>query len=245
MCEPGGGYAELIALPARQCYRLPDAMGLVDAASMALVYDTAWFSVRERGRYRPGETVLVLGATGGVGLATIQLAKALGARVLAGVSNPDKAGLALAAGADAIIDLARPGLRDDLRDQVLAATGGHGADIVVAPLGGDIFDAAIRTLAWCGRLVVVGFAAGRIATLKTNYLLVKNIDVCGLQIGDYRKRAPNLCADCFDELFALYVGGAIKPLPTTTMAIENFEDALRAVRDRTAYGRIVLCQDRP
>lgn len=245
MCEPGGGYAELIAVPASQCHRLPDGMSFTDAASMALVYDTAWFSIRERGRYRDGETILVLGATGGVGLATVQLGKALGARVLAGVSNPEKADLAREAGADAVIDLAAPDLRDSLRDQVFAATGGNGADIVVDPLGDDIFDAAIRALAWRGRLVVIGFAAGRIPSIRANYLLVKNIEVSGLQIGDYRKRAPDITARCFEELFALYTAGKIRPLPTTTMPLENFADALAAVRDRTARGRIVLVQDRP
>lgn len=244
MCEPGGGYAELISVPAAQCYRLPDTMPFADAACMALVYDTAWFGIRERGRYRPGETVLVLGGSGGVGLASIQLAKALGAQVLAGVSNPEKFDLARDAGADSIVDLSRPDLRDSLRAQVLDATGGHGADIVIDPLGDDIFDAAIRALAWCGRLVVIGFAAGRIPSIKANYLLVKNIDVCGLQIGDYRKRAPHLTAACFEELFSLYVAGKIKPLPTTTLPLERYEDALRAVRDRTARGRIVLLQDR-
>ena len=245
MCEPGGGYAELIAVPARQCHRLPDTMPFVDAASMALIFDTAWFSLRERGRYSPGETVLVLGATGGVGLATVRLAKALGARVLAGVSNPEKTDLARDAGADAIIDLGRADLRDSLREQVFEATGDEGADIVVDPLGDDIFDAAIRALAWRGRYVVIGFAAGRIPTLRANYLLVKNIDVCGLQIGDYRKRAPDLTARCFDELFALYEAGEIEPPPTTTLPIEEFEAALSAIRDRTARGRIVLCQDWP
>lgn len=244
MCEPGGGYAELISVPATQCHRLPDSMPFADAASMALVYDTAWFSLRERGRYQPGETVLALGGSGGVGLACIQLAKALGARALAGVSNPEKFDLARDAGADAIIDLSRPDRRDSLRAQVHDATDGHGADIVVDPLGGEIFDAAIRALAWCGRLIVIGFAAGGIPTLKTNYLLVKNIDVGGLQIGDYRKKAPHLTAACFEELFSLYAAGKIRPLPTTTLPLERFEDALRAVRDRTARGRIVLLQDR-
>lgn len=244
MCEPGGGYAELIAVPAGQCHRLPDAMPFADAASMALVYDTAWFSLRERGRYSGGETVLVLGGSGGVGLAAIQLAHALGGRVLAGVANPDKFDLAREAGADAIIELDRPDLRDSLREQVAAATGGAGADIVIDPLGGDIFDAAIRALAWRGRLVVIGFAAGRIPTIRANYLLVKNIEVSGLQIGDYRKRRPDLTAACFEELFALYQEGRIRPLPTTTLPIADWQAALRAIRERTARGRIVLLQDR-
>jgi len=244
MCEPGGGFAEQIAVPATQCHRIPDAMPFADAASMALVYDTAWFSLRERGRYQPGETVLVLGASGGVGLAAIQLAKALGAKVLAGAANPAKFDLARAAGADAIIDLGRPDLHESLREQVYAATDGRGADIIIDPLGDAVFDAAIRALAWCGRMVVIGFAAGRIPTLKVNYLLVRNIDVTGLQIGDYRKRAPHKTAACFAELFALYEAGRIRALPTTTLPIARIGEALRAIEDRSARGRIVLLQDR-
>ncbi len=244
MCEPGGGYAEMVAVPAAQVHRLPPSMPFRDAASMALVYDTAWFSLLERGRYRRGETVLVLGASGGVGLAAIGLAKALGAHVLAGVSNRAKSGLALDAGADAIIDTGRADLHDSLREQVYALTDGQGADIIIDPLGDVFFDAAIRALAWCGRLVVIGFAAGRIPLVKANYLLVRNIDVCGLQIGDYRRRRPDLTAKCFDQLHSLYASGDIKPSPTTILPIAQFADALRTIRDRTARGRIVLGQDR-
>lgn len=244
MCEPGGGYAGLIAVPATQCHRIPPSMPFVDAASMALVFDTAWFSLRERGRYAEGETVLVLGASGGVGLAAVQLGKALGAHVLGGVASADKADMVRHAGADTIIDLARADLHDSLRAQVYAATGGRGADVVIDPLGDAIFDAAIRALAWCGRLVVIGFAAGRIPTVKANYLLVRNIEVSGLQIGDYRKRRPDLTAQCFAEIFALYEAGKIRALPTTTLPIDRFAEALAAIRDRTARGRIVLLQDR-
>jgi NADPH2:quinone reductase len=244
MCEPGGGFAELIAVPATQCHRIPPSMPFTDAASMALVYDTAWFALRERGRYAEGETILVLGASGGVGLAAVQLGKALGAHVLAGIASADKADMVREAGADAIIDLASPDLHDSLRAQVYEVTEGRGADIIIDPLGDAIFDAAIRALAWCGRLVVIGFAAGRIPTLKTNYLLVRNIEVSGLQIGDYRKRRPDLTARCFTEIYALYEAGKIKALPTTTLPLEKFADALTAIRDRTARGRIVLVQER-
>lgn len=242
MCEPGGGFAELLALPATQTHRIPDGLPFVDAASMALVYDTAWFALRERGRLQKGETVLVLGASGGVGLAAIGLAKALGAKVLAGVATPSKRDLVLAAGADVIIDLGRPDLHDSVREEVYAATGGAGADIVIDPLGDAMFEAALRALAWCGRLVVIGFAAGRIPSVKANYLLVRNIEVSGLQIGDYRKRAPHKTAACFAELFALYGEGLIGALPVTTLPIEDVQSALAAVRDRTARGRIVLVQ---
>lgn len=244
MCEPGGGYAELLALPASYCHRIPDGLGFTDAASMALIYDTAWFALCERGRYASGETVLVLGGSGGVGLAAIQLAKALGARVLAGVSNPEKFDLAREAGADSIIELDRPDLRDSLRDQVFAATGGQGADIVIDPLGDEFFDAALRALSWCGRFVVIGFAAGKIPSLKVNYLLIKNIEVSGLQIGDYRKRAPEKMAACFREIFTLYARERIRPPPTTTMPIEKVQDALHSIQQRDVRGRIVLLQNR-
>jgi NADPH2:quinone reductase len=211
---------------------------------MALIFDTAWFAIHERGRYQPGETILVLGASGGVGLAAIQLGKALGARVLAGAANPKKFDLVRDAGADHIIELDRPDLRESLRAQVFAVTDGRGADIVIDPLGDDIFDAAIRAVAWSGRLVVVGFAAGRIPSIRANYLLVKNIEISGLQIGDYRKRAPEKTAECFTGLFALYEAGRIRPLPTTTLPIAQFRDALAAIRDRSVRGRMVLLQDR-
>ena len=157
-----GGYGALVAVPEHQCYRLPSAMSFTDAAAMSLVYDTSWFALRDRGRIKPGDVVFVMGASGGVGYAAVQLAKAMGARVLAGVSTPAKADMVRAAGADVIIDLAAPDLRDSLRTQVFAASDGNGADIVIDPLGGDFFDAALRAVAWCGRLVVIGFAAGRI-----------------------------------------------------------------------------------
>jgi NADPH:quinone reductase len=235
-----GGYAEFVAVPESQCIPLPKSLPFVEAAAMSLVYDTAWFALRDRARLHPGETVLVLGATGGVGLAAIQLAKAFGAKVLAGVASAAKADIVRAAGADAIVDLARADLHDSLRDQVFALTNKHGADVILDPLGGDIFDAALRALAWRGRLVVIGFAAGRIPTVKANYLLVKNIEVSGLQISDYRKRRPGEMATCFDEVFALQAEGKLKPLPTTTYPLAEFATALRAVQDRSARGRIVL-----
>jgi NADPH:quinone reductase len=235
-----GGYAERIAVDARACFKLPPSMSFVDAAAMALVYDTAWFALRERARLRAGESVLVLGATGGVGLAAIGLAKALGAKVLAGVANPAKAPLASDAGADAIIDLSKENLRDALREQVFAHNDGAGVDIVLDPVGGDAFEAALRALAWRGRLVVIGFAAGRIPTIKANYLLIKNIEVSGLQISDYRKRMPELMAQCLREIFALFDAGKLKPAPTVTRPLEDFAQALQDVVDRRVAGRVVL-----
>jgi NADPH2:quinone reductase len=234
-----GGYAEAVAAGAEQCYRLPSGMSFVEAASLSLVYDTAWFALRERARLEPGETVLVLGASGGVGQAAVQLARAMGARVLAGISRPDRAA-AIAAGADAVIDLSRADLRNTLREQVYAVTGGEGADIILDPLGGAVFDAAIRALAWRGRLVVIGFAAEGIPTVKTNYLLLKNIEISGLQVSDYRKRRPAQMAECFAEIFALYEAGKVRPAAATVFPLERAGEALTALRDRRIDGRAVL-----
>jgi len=238
-----GGYAGLTPIHRNNCYHLPDSMSFTDAASMALVYDTAWFSLVERGRFTEGESVLVLGASGGVGLAAVQLVRAMGGHALAGIANPEKADLVRDAGAEAVIDLAADNLRDSLRDQVFAVTDGRGADVVIDPLGDDIFDAALRAVAWRGRMVVIGFAAGRIPSLKANYLLVKNIDVGGLQISDYRRRRPDLTAKCFEQIFALYTEGKISALPTVTHPIDDFRQALQDVQDRKVRGRIVLTQD--
>jgi NADPH:quinone reductase len=235
-----GGYAEQVAIDAKKCFKLPTSMSFVDAASMALAYDTSWFALRERARIAAGESVLVLGSTGGVGLAAVQLAKAMGAKVLAGVSKVSKAPLALEAGADEIIDLSQDNLRDSLRDQVFAKNDGNGVDIVIDPIGGDAFDASIRALAWRGRLVVVGFASGRIPSVKVNYLLVKNIEISGLQVSDYRKRTPDLMTQCVQEIFAMYEAGKLKPAATVTYPLEAFAKALQDVVDRRVSGRIVL-----
>jgi NADPH2:quinone reductase len=235
-----GGYAESVVVAENQCYRLPSSMSFVDAAAIALAYDTAWFALRDRARYKPGETVLVLGASGAVGYAAIQLAKAMDAKVLAGIATPEKFDLARTAGADAVIDLSQPDLRESLRTQVYDVTGGHGADIILDPLGGDVFDAALRALAWRGRLVVIGFAAGRIPTIKANYLLVKNIEVSGLQVSDYRKKTPDHMAACFSELFAYYEAGKLKPPVMATYPLAQWCEGLQQVRDRKARGRIVL-----
>ena len=235
-----GGYAEQVKVPADQCYSLPDCMSYADAAAMALVYDTAWVALQDRVRIREGEVALILGASGGVGYAALQLAQSMGARTLAGIARPEKSGFVVEGGAGAVIDLSVPDLRENLRQQVYEVNRGRGVDVILDPLGGDIFDAAIRALAWRGRMVVIGFAAGRIPVIKTNYLLLKNIEVSGLQVSDYRKQTPDIMRECFTDIFSLYEAGKIKPAPITRVPLADYQSALTQVRDRTTQGRLVL-----
>ena len=235
-----GGYAEAVCASEKNCYRLPDALSFEAAAAISLTYDTAWVSLVDRARMQAGETILVLGATGGVGDATVQLGKAMGATVIAAVSSAAKRQSGIDAGADHTVDLSVPNLRDDLRAQVHAITEGRGVDIVIDPLGGDCFDAAIRALAWRGRLVVIGFAVGRIPTLKMNYVLLKNIEVSGIQISDYRKRMPELVRACYNDVFTHYVEGRIRPRQTTAYPLADYAKALDDIVTRRISSRAIL-----
>jgi NADPH2:quinone reductase len=241
---PIGGFGERVVVKPSRCFRLPSKMSFIDAASMASVFDTAWIALRERAFVKSGETVLILGGSSGIGLAATQLTKAFGGRILSAIANPKKSELVAAAGADRVIDCSERNLKDGLRSQVLAATDGKGVDVVIDVLGGDVFDAAIRTVAWSGRMVIVGFAAGRIQSIKANYLLIKNISVSGMQISDYHRRCPETTARCWQEIFSLYEEGTIKPLPTVVWPLSRCVDALTALRARSVPGRIVLQQDR-
>jgi len=235
-----GAFAQRMVAPAASCYPLPDSISDQDAAGMGLVYQTAYFALVERGQFRKGETVLINGATGGVGGAAVQLVKALGGIALAGVAGQEQAEAARALGADHIIDLSAPNLRDSLREQVFACTSGHGADVVLDPLGDDIFDASIRAVAWCGRLVCIGFAAGRIPTLKVNYLLVKNIAVSGLQWSDYRDRQPEKVREVQQRLYELHARGLLRPQITEILPLERFAEPLRVLTEGKGRGKYVL-----
>ena len=235
-----GGYAEEICVDQDQCYLIPEGMPFEAAASMSLAFDTAWFALHERGRLQPGETVLVLGASGAVGNAAIQLAHAKGARVIAAISGQGKREAVVEAGADCVVDLSVENLRDGLREQVYAVTDRNGADVVVDTLGDDFFDAAIRAVAWRGRLIIVGFAAGRIPTIKANYLMLKNIEVSGLQISDYRKRMSETVRRCFTEIFDLYDKGQIKIGAVRGYPLSEFTNALDDLLQRRLTGRAVL-----
>lgn len=235
------GYAQKILVESQNVYRLPDSMKFEEAASMSLGIDTSWMALRERARIQPGDNVLVLGATGAVGNAAVQLAKAMGAKVVLGaVSSPDRFGPVKDAGADAMVDLSQPDLRESLRKQVFDATDGQGADIIIDPVGGDVFDAAMRSIAWRGRVVVLGFAAGAIPSIKVNYLMLKNCEISGMQISDYRRRTPELMQQCFAEIFSFFEAGKLKAPPYETMKLDEYARAMHAIMIRKAPKRMVL-----
>ena len=248
-CKPGdrvsaqveyGAYAEKCAVPAVNCHVMPARMSYAEGAAMGLTYLTAHFALVERGRLQPGETVLVNGAAGGVGLATVQVAKALGATVVTAVSSEEKAALVKRVGADHVVRTDVPDVRESFRRQVQAAIGAGGVNLVIDPVGGDVFDASLRAMAWCARLVVVGFAEGRIPEIKAGYLLVKNISLLGLQWSDYRDREPEKVRAVQQALFAMYEAGKIRPHVMAAYPIERYREALEAVRTRKAVGKVVL-----
>lgn len=235
-----GAFAEQAVVNAADAFHLPDGLGFADATALGLVYQTAYFALFDRAGLRPGETVLVGGAAGGVGIASMQLAKAFGARVLAAVRKPDQVEFVRANGADAVIDVGGANLRDDLRAQVLAATDGRGVDVIIDPVGGEFFNAALRGLAWRGRLVVVGFAGGDIPSVKANYLLVKNISVSGLQWSDYRERLPERIAEAQADIFRLWRTGAVRPPVTQTFALEELPAALELIEKGRIRGKAAI-----
>ncbi len=236
-----GAFAQQVLLPAARAYRMPDSMSFAQGAAMGLVYPTAHTALVDRARLAQGETVLVGGANGGVGLAAVQVAKWLGAVVVAGVRGDDAARAARAAGADFVIDLTQPDLRDAIRAQIRALPlRTPGVDVVIDPLGGDFFAGAIRALNWCGRLVVVGFASGAIPTVKANYLLLKNIAVMGIQWSDYRTRMPAQVAAVQQALFDGFESGALSPQITVEAGFEALPRVLAALGRGEVRGKAVI-----
>jgi NADPH:quinone reductase len=238
-----GGFAEQALVTEQQAFKMPDKLSFIDGAAIGLVYQTAYLALIDRGQFKKGESVLVGGAGGGIGLAAVQLAKGLGATVLAAVRNLEEADLVKQNGADHIVDLTVPDLRESLRAQVHAATGGKGVDLVIDPLGGDFLGAALRAMAWCGRLVVIGFATGDIPSVKVNYLLVKNITITGLQWSDYRDRTPARIEEVQSEIFKLWQRGAVKPHVMKAFAFLELPNALELIEQGKVRGKAVIVMD--
>jgi NADPH2:quinone reductase len=231
-----GGYAERAVAPAEHAFAVPDAMSFEEAAAFGLVYQTAYCALVQRAGLRPGESLLVHGAAGGVGLAAVQLGKTLGARVLATAGSPAKLEIARQSGADVLIDYAR----EDWVERVKGETGGEGADVIYDPVGGDVFDASTRCIAFEGRLLVIGFAGGRIPSVAANRILLKNVAVVGVHWGLYQRRKSPLIDRWMDALFALYEKRQVWPVLYRTYPLRDAAAALRALAARESHGKVVL-----
>jgi NADPH2:quinone reductase len=202
-----GGLAEYCVAPERDVYAAPDEMPDEDAAGFAIVYQTAWLALHQRAAAQEGETVLVHGASGGVGMACVQVARAAGLRVVATVRSQAKRAVVEALGADLVVDTTE----GDFAAAVKDFTDGRGADVIVDPIGGEVFGASRRCIAWEGRLVVVGFMSNEIPSVAANQVLLKNFSIVGLNMGAYRQRAPHTTQRAHAALLKLYANGALRP----------------------------------
>jgi NADPH2:quinone reductase len=239
---PDGGLTERVALPRTSCFAIPDALPYTKAAASFITYQTGYFGLHRRAALAAGETLLVHAGAGGVGSAAIQLGKAAGATVIATAGGPEKVETCRALGADVVIDY----LAEDFVAAVKDATGGRGADVIYDSVGGDTFDASRKCIAFEGRLVVVGFAGGRIAQAPTNHALVKNYSVVGLHWGLYRTFAPELIGAAHEALMALYLAGQIDPVVGAELPLVEAPAALERLSQRATIGKVVLVPgDRP
>jgi len=232
----GGGYAEEIAVNADVVVPSPEAMDYVTAAAFPVAYGTSHFALTHRGYLKAGETLLVLGAAGGVGLTAVEIGKQLGARIIAAAGGPEKLAVAREHGADELIDYARESIRDRVRE----LTGGLGADVVYDPVGGDAFDQALRAVNWEARMLVIGFASGRIQSVPANLILVKNISVIGVVWGAQAARDPLLVSRNLAELLGWWEAGRLKPLVAKTFPLAEAGAAMQALLSRKHAGKIVL-----
>lgn len=231
-----GAFAERVAVPASRVVKLPDHVSFETAAAFPVVYGTSHMALVERARVRRGDTVLVTAAAGGVGLAAVQIAKALGARVIGAAGSEEKRNIVSGAGADATVDYTQA----EWHKQVLAANGGKPIDVVIEIVGGDVFELAWKALAWSGRLVVVGFTSGGIPKLEMNRVLLKNAEVTGVFLGSYVKNDPAALRACELAVTQLLADGKLAPIVSATYPLEKTGEALVALGTRGTHGKVVI-----
>ena len=231
-----GGFGTHTLASSKLCVPLPDQFPMVDAAAFIMIYATSYHALVDRAELKAGETVLVLGAAGGVGSAAIQIAKAMGARVIAAASTQAKCDLCKNLGADEVINYSQ----DNLRDQIKLLTQGKGPDVIYDPVGGDFAEPAFRSIAWRGRYLVVGFAAGPIPSLPLNLALLKGASIVGVFWGDFAKREPKANAQMMGTLLEWYESGKIKPHIDSIVNMENLPQAYSRMCSREVMGKLVL-----
>jgi len=231
-----GGYAEEVMAEPDRLSAIPDAMDFASATGLTSTYGTSYYALVDRGQLRAGETLLVLGASGGVGLAAVQIGKVLGAKVIACASSDEKLAVCRAHGADETINYDH----DDLRARVKAITGGNGVDVVYDPVGGAYSELALRDMAWGGRFLVIGFAAGDIPKIPLNLPLIKGCSIVGVWIGAFAKRERAKHRANADALWKWFADGTLKPYASTMFPLERAADALNALIARKVAGKVVL-----
>ncbi len=231
-----GAFAERVVAPAKASYVLPEGMSAAEGAAFPIVYPTSYAGLVFRADLQPGEDLLVHAAAGGVGIAAVQIGKALGARVIATAGGADKLEVARQAGADVLIDYRE----EDFVARVKEETGGKGADVIYDSVGGDVFDQSLKCIAWNGRLLVIGFASGRIPEVKANRILLKNIAITGLHWGAHVTSDPEKIPQTFDALFDLYRQGKIKPVIYRTYTLDEVPQALEALASRKTHGKVIV-----
>ncbi len=232
-----GSFAEQVAVPAYNVLPIPAQMDFATAAAFGMTYGTSMHALKQRGNLQPGETLLVLGAAGGVGLAAVEIGKAMGARVIAAASSAEKLDVAKQAGADELINYSAENLRDRLKE----LTGGQGVDVIYDPVGGKLFEEAFRSIAWNGRMLVVGFAAGGdIPALPANLPLLKGAALVGVFWGAFAQRQPQDNAANFQQLFAWHAEGRLRPLISQRFALEQTAEAIAMLGQRKAVGKLVV-----
>lgn len=234
-----GAFADYAICPAASLHPVPDAMSAQQAAAYPAAYTTAYVSLVERAQLQPGETLLVHGASGGVGMASLDVGRILGAAVIATTASPAKAEALKSAGAHHVIVLGdRPG--DNFREQVKALTNGRGADVIFDPVGGDIFDESTRCIAFNGRLLVIGFAGGRIASVNTNIPLIKGFSVIGVRAGEYSRQLPERGRIVRDQIWRWAAEGVTQPTVFAELPLERWREAFELMRDRRLVGKVIL-----
>jgi len=233
-----GGLAEMAVADDVETFAMPDAMPFDEAGAFPVAYISSHVAIRWQGRLEAGETLLVLGAAGGVGLTAVEIGKAMGARVIAGASTADKLAVARERGADDVVNYAT----ENLTERVLALTDGKGADVCFDPIGGPLFDAALSALGWGGRILLVGFVGG-VQQIAANRLLVKHRAALGSSLRYFRWHAPDKLRRSVDELVRWYGEGKLRPLVSQRMPLERTVEAIRLLTDRKAHGKIVVVPD--
>ncbi|HYP83845.1 NADPH:quinone oxidoreductase family protein [Variovorax sp.] len=235
-----GGFGTHALAPAALCMPLPDGFSHADAAAFIMIYATSWHALIDRAQLKAGETVLVLGAAGGVGTAAIQIAKAAGARVIAAASSDDKCALCKSIGADATINYSQHAVPGDFREAIKQATNGKGPDVIYDPVGGDFAEPAFRSIAWRGRYLVVGFASGPIPSLPLNLTLLKGASIVGVFWGDFARREPQANAQMMAQLAQWYGEGKIKPVIDRTLPMAQLKEAYALMGSRSVKGKLVM-----